>query len=197
MGRTLWIFFALLSVVTVVVAEEHIYLDQHRVDSLAANGTQTYALHIDEGHNTSEWNLFFVVEPINETFPSPKEIRLYKKRTDGSTDLEVVCTELGIDTCLINSGYVIKDDTIFIDVKCPDVCLYDFVAYWSPSFPLTPDKPLVLNFEESAYAKLFLLDVSKFDFEQLQIILMAETFLTATSPVRMFANFGKKPPTPS
>jgi hypothetical protein len=104
---------------------------------------------------------------------------------------------LGIDTCLINSAYIVPNDTIFIDVKCNDVCLYDFVAYWSPSYPLTPDKSLVLNFEESAYAKLFSLDVSKAEFEQLQIILMAETFLTATSPIRMFANFGKKPPTPN
>jgi hypothetical protein len=41
------------------------YLGQHRVDSLTANGTVTYTLHIDEAHNTSEWNLLFVVEPIN------------------------------------------------------------------------------------------------------------------------------------
>lgn len=129
-----------------------------------ANGSQTYALHIDESHNSSDWNLFFVVEPINETFPTPKQIRLYKKKLDGTIDLEVFCTELGIDTCLINSGYLNKDDTLYVDVKCTEVCLYDFVAYWSQSFPLTPDKPLVLNFEEAAYAKLFSLDVSKLEF---------------------------------
>lgn len=197
MGRSLWIILALLLVLTLQSTTEAVFLDQHRVDSLAAGETQTYSLHIGEGHNTSEWNLFFVVEPINETFETPKEIRLYKKRTDGSLDLEVICTELGIDTCLINSGYIQTDDTIYVDVKCPKVCLYDFTAYWSPSFPLTPNKPLVLNFEDSAYAKLFSLDVSKEDYEQLQLILQAETFLTATSPVRLFANFGKKPPTPS
>jgi hypothetical protein len=94
------------------------YLDQHRIDSLETNGTLTYSLHIDEAHNTSEWNLFFVVEPINETLDIPKEIRLYKKRPSGEIDLEIHCNELGIDTCLINSGYIQQNDTIYIDVKC-------------------------------------------------------------------------------
>jgi hypothetical protein len=41
---------------------------------------------------------------------------------------------------------------------------------------------------------LFLVDFSKVEFTQAQVILQAETFLEASSPILLVANFGKKKP---
>jgi hypothetical protein len=83
---------------------------------------------------------------------------------------------------------------VYINITCQDLCLYDLIAYWSSSTPITPDQPIVLDFQESAYAKLFVVDFSKFEFKQAQVILEAETFLEATSPIHLVASFGRKTP---
>lgn len=120
---------------------------------------------------------------------------IYKKHPDGSMDLEVNCSTDGIEACILNGLYVQDNDTIYVNVTCTDICYYDMLAYWSASTPLVPENPLVLNFEESAYAKLFVIDFTKFEYSQVQVILQAETFLTASSPIHMVANFGRKTPT--
>lgn len=71
------------------------------------------------------------------------------------------CTTDGIEMCFLNSLYVQSNDTVYVNVSCTDVCKYDILAYWSASTPLLVDKPLVLDFEESAYAKMFVVDFSK------------------------------------
>lgn len=100
-------------------------------------------------------------------------MKIFKLKADGTVDIEVNCLTDGIEACILNSADIVQNDTIRINVTCTEICKYDIFAYWSGSTPLVPDRPLILNFEESAYAKLFVVDFSKEDFKQAQVILQA------------------------
>lgn len=82
----------LLSVFSMVFAEEQLVeLDKHRIDSLPANTTETYVLHIDKTYRDPQWNLFFIMEPINESIPVAKHMRVYTKKASGEVDIELTC----------------------------------------------------------------------------------------------------------
>lgn len=60
-------FLVLLVCLSVALGESPLELDTHRIDSLLANTTETYALKINQSHNDAEWNLFFVLEPADSS----------------------------------------------------------------------------------------------------------------------------------
>lgn len=107
------------------------------------------------------------------------------------------CSETGVDACLIGRNRLYDNDKVYIDVKCVDACEYDVKAYWSESFPLTLGKTVVLNFESDAYAKVFTLDLEGKEFEELRVILTAQSMLVWSSPIHLLANYGKVAPTVS
>jgi len=61
---------------------------------------------------------------------------------------------------------------------------------------LTPDTTIDLDFQDTAYSKLFSLDTNSFfDFKRLQITLKPKGFLSYNAPVRLYVNKGETVPT--
>lgn len=68
--------------------------------------------------------------------------------------------------------------------------MFDLETYWSNAYPLHLNKPLVMDFEVDAYAKLFRLDMTNKNFKEVRILLTTKTVLESDSPIHLYANFG-------
>lgn len=106
-------------------------------------------------------------------------------------------TVSGLDSCfLTSSNFDYKTETIQARVTCEEYCKFNISAEVSAKYKLEPDKVLQLDFENTAYSKLFSLDTSQlFDFKRLQIILKPKGFLSFNAPIRLYANKGEAIPT--
>lgn len=177
------------------LSRKKLELDKLEVAKAIAGQTSNYEVYINKTYNSGDWNFFVVVSPKSSQTWEKTEIKIYKLDEKGTESLSVKCSETGVDSCSIGRNRIYDNDTIYIDVKCQDACEYDIKAYWSESFRLALDKPIVLNFEHDAYAKGFTLDLEGKEFEELRIVLTAQNMLVSTSPVHLLANFGKVVPT--
>ena len=68
--------------------------------------------------------------------------------------------------------------------------MFDLETYWSTTYPMHIDKPLIMDFEQDAYAKLFHLDITNKDFKELRIQLTTKTILIGDAPIHLYANLG-------
>ncbi len=59
------------------------------------------------------------------------------------------------------------------------------------------NKPFKLDFEDSAYSKVFTLDTTGEEFYELRILLEPKGFISYGEPVILLANYGKEIPTQS
>lgn len=82
-------------------------------------------------------------------------------------------------------------------MSCEDQCKITISAELSTKYKLVAGQAIDLDFEDTAYSKLFSLDTnSYFDFKRLEITLKpTKSFLSYSAPVRMFVNKGDSVPT--
>ena len=101
-------------------------------------------------------------------------------------------TNNGLDSCfLTNKNFDYKTEQIQARVTCDERCKFVISAEISAKYKLTLDKPVELDFENTAYSKLFTIDTNDlFDFKRLQVILKPKGFLSFNAPIRIYANKG-------
>ena len=58
------------------------------------------------------------------------------------------------------------------------------------SSKLKPNQVLQLDFQNTAYSKIFTFNTSGLDFDELRIILKPQFFLSYPEPIELLANFG-------
>ena len=99
--------------------------------------------------------------------------------------------------CLLPGTHLNTADHVLIDLTCEsdETCIFVLETYWSNGYPMHLNKPLLMDFEMDAYAKLLILDMNNKDFKELRVILTSKTLLYGDAPVHLYANFGSEPPT--
>ena len=124
-------------------------------------------------------------------------MKIIRMNLDKSETTLLTCKDVGVDSCVLSSREVRDRDILIVEFTCleeKNPCDFSFKSYWSETYPVVPGKPLKIDFEHEAYAKLFSLDLTNQVFKEVRILLQAETFLAGTTPIRMFANYGGTTP---
>ena len=97
---------------------------------------------------------------------------------------------------MTNKNFNYQTESIQAKVTCEESCKFTLSAAISGKYRLELDKPITLDFENTAYSKLFTIDTSDlFDFKRLQVILKPKGFLSFNAPIRMYASKGDNIPT--
>ena len=101
-------------------------------------------------------------------------------------------TNNGLDSCfLTNNNFDYKTEQIQARVTCEERCKFVISAEISAKYKLTLDKSVEMDFENTAYSKLFTIDTNDLiDFKRLQVILKPKGFLSFNAPIIMYANKG-------
>jgi hypothetical protein len=103
----------------------------------------------------------------------------------------------GVDSCFLTSKqFKYQTEQIHVRIRCRGPCKYKLSAEISTPFKITPGKTVKMDFENTAYSKVFTLDTSKeTKFDQLRIVLRPEGFLQFPAPIGLYLNQDESIPT--
>lgn len=102
------------------------------------------------------------------------------------------CQDVGINVCFLPSTYFKSEDIVFADVTCDsdETCIFTLQTYWSVAYPLYIGKPLTMDFEQNAYAKLFSIDMNTANYREIRVLVTPKTVLESDIPISLYGNFG-------
>jgi hypothetical protein len=103
----------------------------------------------------------------------------------------------GVDSCFFtNKQFDYATEDIHVNVRCMGACKFKISAEISEPYKVKPGESVKMDFENTAYSKVFQVDTrNRDDFDQLRIILRPEGFLQFGAPIGLYVNRGHAIPT--
>lgn len=147
-----------------------------------------------------KWFFFVEVEPneSNEWVSTIIEISVGKKGEEESKNQRICGTRSGgIDSCYFtNKQFDYKTEEVHALVRCRGPCKFKISGEVSEPYKLKHGESVEMNFENTAYSKVFQIDTKEAaDFDQLRIILKPKGFLQFGAPIGLYMNKGTSLPT--
>jgi hypothetical protein len=147
-----------------------------------------------------KWYFFAMAEPNDQNkqfLGTPTSINIEKVGLNGKSIKITSCTMAEeTDACFIkNSDFDYQTEKLRLTIECREQCQFNLFTSIDYSYPLDLNKPFQLDFENTAYSKIFTLNTEGTDFFELRILLIPRGFIKYGEPIVLMANFGSEVPT--